>query len=96
VRAYPTPGIVAVADEIPACEWASSGDCTPDSEGRYDFRTLNGAWANGCRGHFAATSASNELGVGHGQYLVTEAEVGSPVLPAFVEGFVANAGRRAA
>ena len=42
---------------------------------RYDCRTWTGQWANLCETHWPDYRASDQLGTGHGQRLVTADEV---------------------
>lgn len=41
---------------------------------RYDFKTKQGPWANGCRKHWEAHRFYPDLGTGKGQYLITTKE----------------------
>lgn len=78
------PGKVAVVDELPPCDFC--GEEGKVVEARFDFRTLNGAWANGCRPHFSALALeAHQLGRGVAQYLVRQSEVDAgDALPVFV------------
>lgn len=67
----PKPGKVVVVDTIPRC------DICGDPEGRYDFRTTSGRWANGCFNCWTMFSAEMKLGVGSGQLWITPDEAAS-------------------
>jgi transposase-like protein len=41
---------------------------------RYDFRTRQGPWANGCQRHFEREAATRVLGEGDGQRLLLPGE----------------------
>lgn len=55
----------AYIDEPRSCDFIP---CERDAE--YDFRTVNGPWANGCQEHYERFRASDQLGTGFGQRLV--------------------------
>jgi len=59
------PGKVCVVDSIPQCDFCSDG--TP---GPYDFKTVYGPWAHGCKAHWMQLRISANLGVGIAQLWV--------------------------
>jgi hypothetical protein len=63
-RREPLPGIVALVDSIPVCDFGCG------RPGEFDFATRCGAWAHGCEDHFDEFSATQRLGVGMGQLWV--------------------------
>lgn len=67
----PRAGEVVVVDAIPACQICGA------AEGRYDFRTIHGPWANGCEECWLLLAATPRLGDGFGQYWITRDEVAS-------------------
>lgn len=83
MKAKRVPGVIAVVGELPDCNFCEDGP-----PARYDFRTQQGSWANACHLHFCKNAATLRLGLGQGQYLVTEAEVGDHDLPEFVKSAV--------
>lgn len=52
---------------LPACDFCHDG-----TRARYDFKTQQGPWANGCAGHYLKYRAHEELGTGRGQELVAK------------------------
>ena len=55
--------------ELPRCQ---AEGCT--ALARYDFKTKFGPWAYACPKHWIELRAAPALGLGIGQFLVTEAE----------------------
>ena len=66
----PEKGKIVVVPSIPECNFCQDG--TP---GPYDFPTVMGPWANGCETHWKEYRASARLGVGTGQFWITEDQV---------------------
>lgn len=64
---------LVVMERLPSCDFCRMKDV--DRPARYDFRTLAGAWAYGCQEHYEIQRACEVLGTGHGQMLVTAAEM---------------------
>lgn len=62
---------IVVVSHIPACNFCEDG--TP---GLYDFATTMGPWANGCERHWKMYRANYELGLGKGQFWITQDQVG--------------------
>jgi hypothetical protein len=52
---------------LPACDFCPAGR---GSAARYDFRTRDGRWANGCERHHIQHRMHPTLGTGKGQRLV--------------------------
>jgi len=65
----PKAGEVVVVDAIPTCNICGA------VEGRYDFQTTSGRWANGCESCWREHAAEPRLGVGYGQIWITRDEV---------------------
>lgn len=62
--------VEAKVHTMPECDFADEAQtCTPD-EDRYDFKTKQGPWANGCTWHWQTHRMYPELGTGKGQKLV--------------------------
>jgi hypothetical protein len=54
---------------LPDCNFDAFGEC-PKAE--YDFRTMGGSWAFGCKNHYEQYRMYNELGMGKGQRLISD------------------------
>jgi len=63
-------GTVAYVTELPFCDFPHPMPI----KARYDFRTVDGRWGNGCEEHYQANRMHETLGLGKGQRLVTERE----------------------
>lgn len=63
-------GTVAFVSELPSCDFHPG----EDHKARYDFRTTDGRWGNGCEAAYEANRMHPDLGLGKGQRLVTEKE----------------------
>jgi hypothetical protein len=63
------PGKVCIVESIPQCDFC--GDGTP---GPYDFKTIHGPWAHGCKYHWMQFRTYPALGVGKGQLWVLNAD----------------------
>lgn len=55
----------AIIARLPRCDF-----CRTITLARYDFKTTDGRWANGCEAHYRIHRAYRELGTGKGQRLV--------------------------
>ena len=67
-------GTVAFVSELPNCDFGHSDTPGGVVKARYDFRTTDGRWANGCAEHYDSHRLHETLGLGKGQRLVTEQE----------------------
>lgn len=56
-------GTYAIVTTLPKCDFC-------DKKANYDFKTLQGPWANGCPNHYIQWRMFRELGIGKGQQLV--------------------------
>lgn len=66
-RIRPEKGKVVVVPRIPPCDFCQDGTLGP-----YDFATVFGGWAHGCKAHWEQYRASANLGVGTGQLWITQ------------------------
>lgn len=53
--------------KLPNCNF----DC--EEKAQYDFRTMTGQWAYGCKGHWVLARMHTDLGTGKGQELILDA-----------------------
>lgn len=51
--------------EIPLCDFCND----EETRASYDFHTIFGPWAYGCKEHWEANRAHSELGTGKGQLI---------------------------
>lgn len=68
-------GQYATVTTLPTCDICSHEGYRPVRMARYDFRTVDGQWANGCRQHYFERRADTSLGVGKGQRLYLPGEL---------------------
>lgn len=66
----PRPGYTVVVLTLPTCDICTARGYSPVRKARYDFRTRQGSWANGCREHYNQYRLHTELGVGKAQRLL--------------------------
>jgi hypothetical protein len=60
--------ITAVVTVLPQCSFCNE-------VAHYDFRTYNGSWAYGCEKHWRGYRATEGLGLGEGQLLISAKEI---------------------
>lgn len=69
------PGKSVRVEHRPDCDICVQSGYSPPRKARYDFRTRQGQWANGCTEHYRLHRASDILGVGRGQMLLEPSEI---------------------
>jgi hypothetical protein len=81
-------GVVAVLPSLPTCDLCEAAGEPIPNPGRFDAKSVQGPWGYFCFDHWAEYGYGR-LGLGVGQYLVTEAEVAAgDALPDEIAPFV--------